>query len=365
MDLTDEGMTKITDIITIVFQYIKMLKTQGPQERIFKEKQTLSEIKFRFKDKEQPAGYVTALTKNMQKYQSQDILSAQYTVDEYRPHRISELFEYLTPQKFRCTIQSQEFEGKTDQVYKYYNAGYSVERIPQELIDKWTNIEAHPELHLPKVNSFIPENLDIVVPQRIKETKDVPVLVKDNNLMRVWYKADDSFYLPKCVLFLSVTSPHACSTPYNINHTRMFTRLLRDELKEYSYDALKAGLSSNVYSTSCGFNVQISGFNDKQFVLLRKILDQIVNLDVKESRFDVNKVEYEESLKNFDVQEPYMQIGSLVHHLLQEDSWSAEDKLAQLDGVTVESLKAFIPELLKSVYFECLLTGNLLVEDVR
>ena len=61
------------------------------------------------------------------------------------------------------------------------------------------------------------------------------------SLLRV-READDTFELPKCVLYLNITSPYACSTPHNINHTRMFTRLLRDELKEYTYDALKAGL---------------------------------------------------------------------------------------------------------------------------
>lgn len=145
----------------------------------------------------------------------------------------------------------------------------------------------------------------------------------------------------------------------------MFVRLLNDELMEYTYDATKAGLSSSVYATSCGFSVKISGFNNKQLLLLRKLLEHVVGLEINADRFDVNKVQYEEGLKNFEVQEPYVQIGSILHNATSEHSWSAEDKLAQLHGLTIDSLRLFVPEMLKSIYLECLFAGNLLVHEVK
>ena len=96
-------------------------------------------------------------------------------------------------------------QGKTDLVCKYYDAGYSIEKLAPELIQQWTDIEPHADLHLPKVNEFIPDSLDVVVPKVEKDVKDVPTMVKDNELIRVWYKQDDTFFLPKSCIKVAVS----------------------------------------------------------------------------------------------------------------------------------------------------------------
>ncbi|KAK2572345.1 Insulin-degrading enzyme [Acropora cervicornis] len=58
MELTTEGQEHIYDVVTCVFQYLEMLRSEEPQEWVFKECQALSEVKYRFKDKENPRSYV-------------------------------------------------------------------------------------------------------------------------------------------------------------------------------------------------------------------------------------------------------------------------------------------------------------------
>lgn len=66
VDLTEEGIKHVDDIITLVFQYIKMLKDHGPLLWIQEEQRDIAAMSFRFKDKESPRSYIVGLVHNMQ-----------------------------------------------------------------------------------------------------------------------------------------------------------------------------------------------------------------------------------------------------------------------------------------------------------
>merc|ERR1712126_399976 len=177
----------------------------------------LEKINFQFKDKEQPQSYVTSLSKSMHMFPPEDVLYGPYKLVSFSPALISEVLNQLSPTNLRYTIAAPIFDGKVDQKVKYYDASYGLKKIPKEQIEKWSVIGYHPELHLPKKNLFIPSTLEVYVDREEKEIKGVPALIKDTDIMRVWYKADDTFFLPKSSMRVHVTSPYACMTPLHLN----------------------------------------------------------------------------------------------------------------------------------------------------
>lgn len=66
VDLTEEGMKHIDDIVELVFQYLTMLKTQGPQKWVQDENRDIGNMLFRFKDKESPRNYISGLVHTLQ-----------------------------------------------------------------------------------------------------------------------------------------------------------------------------------------------------------------------------------------------------------------------------------------------------------
>lgn len=58
----DTLLDHVDDIITMVYQYINMLRTEGPQHWVFKEGQDLNFMNFKFKDNEKPSSLVTFLS---------------------------------------------------------------------------------------------------------------------------------------------------------------------------------------------------------------------------------------------------------------------------------------------------------------
>ena len=68
---------------------------------------------------------------------------------------------------------------------------------------------------------------------------------------------------------------------------RLYAALVTDALNEYSYDADLAGLTYSFEASSLGFYVSVSGYNDKLHVLLRDVLENAKNLEVRADRLEV------------------------------------------------------------------------------
>ena len=81
----------------------------------------------------------------------------------------------------------------------WYGTKFKKESISQEIIKKWKNAGLNAEFAYPMVNEFIPEDFVIRTNEASSEKpiEKLPVIIEDSPLMRVWFKQDDEFLLPK------------------------------------------------------------------------------------------------------------------------------------------------------------------------
>lgn len=114
-------------------------------------------------------------------------------------------------------------------------------------------------------------------------------LPQNTDLTRVWYLQDQEYNLPKAVLHFELKSPIAYQDPHHTNMTHMFVRLFTDALNEYTYAAMQAGLTYSLDNTIYGIVLSIKGYNDKQHVLLSKIMDKLTKFQIDEQRFKILK----------------------------------------------------------------------------
>lgn len=147
----------------------------------------------------------------------------------YRPDLIEMVMEKLTPEFLRVGILSQKFEGKTGSVEPWYGSAYNAHKIDASLIEMWNSVELIPELSIPKPNEFIPTDFSIVSKPEGEMAK-TPVLievcvesgdmlsgmqwfiilytlylVQDTPMTKVWYKQDDTFFVPKASLCFKIS----------------------------------------------------------------------------------------------------------------------------------------------------------------
>jgi secreted Zn-dependent insulinase-like peptidase len=84
ISLTERGMAEIEQVIAAVFQYIHMLRNQGPEERIWREIQTIEDLSFRYAEDSPPVENVETLSEHMHKYAPIDYITGDALIFDYK-----------------------------------------------------------------------------------------------------------------------------------------------------------------------------------------------------------------------------------------------------------------------------------------
>ncbi|SMY27142.1 unnamed protein product [Zymoseptoria tritici ST99CH_1A5] len=367
--LTTEGLKNYQEIIKVIFQYIAMLNENPPYEWIVQEQQKLAEVEFRFKQKAPAARTTSHLSGVMQKPLPRDmLLCGESLIRKFNPDGINRGLSYLRPDNFRFTLTSQEFPGDWDQRETWYGTEYKMEKIPRELMDQLIAIsrssasERLSELHLPNKNEFIPQRLDVEKKEITKPALS-PKLIRNDTNVRVWYKKDDRFWVPKANVLLTLRSPMVNISPFTNVVLQLYKDLVEDSLIEYAYDAELAGLSYNLGAMSNALEVTVGGYNDKMHVLLEKVLVTMRDIEIKQDRFDIVKERLIRGYKNAEYMEPYRQVAGFNRWLTKERSWASHELLAALPAVTKEDVARLYPQALRQMHIEMIAHGNLYKED--
>jgi insulysin len=367
--LTEEGLKNYKEIVKIVFQYISLLRETPPLEWIFEEQKGMADVDFRFKQKTPASKFTSKISAVMQKpLPRQWLLSGHSRLRKFEPVKIEEALECLRPDNFRLCVVSQKVPGDWDKRERWYGTEYKYEKITEDFLDEIRQAAARtgcnrlPDLHLPHKNEFIPTKLE-VEKKDVKQPAIEPKLIRNDDLVRSWFKKDDTFWVPKANLFISCKNPLPNATAENALKAQVYSDMVRDALEEYAYDAELAGLDYNIAGYSTGLEITISGYNDKLPVLLEKILTTMRDLVIRPDRFEIVKERLLRGMRNWEFQSPYNQISDFMRWLNSEKSYINDELLAELERLTAEDVQTFYPYLLRQMHIETLVHGNVYKED--
>lgn len=366
--LTPEGLKQYQEVAKVIFEYIAMIKEREPEQWIFDEMKNLAEVDFRFKQKTPASRFTSRLSSVMQQPIPREQLLSGSLLRRFDPGLIKKALSYLRADNFRLIIVSQDYPGDWDQKEKWYGTEYKVEKIPQDFlsgIQKALDSSASTrtsDVHLPHRNEFVPTRLS-VEKKEVPEPAKTPKLIRHDDRVRLWFKKDDRFWVPKATVHATLRNPLVWATPGNLIKTKFYCELVRDSLDEYSYDAELAGLDYHLSANILGLDISVGGYNDKMSVLLDKVLSTMRNLVVNQDRFSIIKERLTRAFRNAEYQQPFYQVGDYTRYLLSERSWINEQYIEELEHVQADDITNFIPQLLEQTHIEVLAHGNLYKED--
>ncbi|KXX73626.1 Insulin-degrading enzyme [Madurella mycetomatis] len=367
--LTEEGLKNYKEVVKVFFEYIALLRETEPLGWIFDEQKGLADVNFKFREKTQSYRFTSKLSSFMQKPLPRECLLSGYSLlRKFDPKLIKEALGYLRPDNFRMTIVSRNFPGAWEQREKWYGTEYTRQAIPAEFMDEITRAAASAsgdriaKLHLPHKNQFVPTKLE-VEKKDVKEPALAPRIIRNDPLVRTWYKKDDTFWVPKATVIVSCRTPVVTATAASRVKSRLFTDLVKDALEEYSYDAELAGLEYNVSLDSRGLYIEVSGYNDKLAVLLQHVLITTRDLEIRDDRFAIIKERISRGYRNWELSPPWTQIGDYMSWLTIDAGYVVEELEAELPHITADSVRALQNELLAQMHMEIFVHGNLYKED--
>ncbi|CAO3651050.1 unnamed protein product [Cunninghamella echinulata] len=365
IDLTKQGLEHYEDIVIAFFQYVEMLKKKGAQKWIYDEVQSLAEIEFRFSEKETPSQYTSYLVQNMQfGFPSHMIISGCDLLRKYDPKLIEDHLSLINVNSFRLTLSSQEFPNdiKCTKLERWYKTEYEVLDISDELKKRLVNLSCNNEFVLPIRNEFIPEELD-VEKVKVEQRQTKPSLIQETSTLRLWYKKDDTFWLPKSQVWIILRSPLTHATPRYSVITELYIRMLTESLNEYTYNAEVAGLSYYVSLEQYGIMLNVGGYSDKLPLLLEKIVDRMKHTEFDQEKFNMIKEQTIRDYSNFKLEAPFQHAVYYLTYTLREHMWKYDDLASELNDIHLEEVKANYGLFLSRLHVEALVHGNLTQDE--
>lgn len=325
----------------------------------------MADVDFKFRQKTPASRFTSRTSSVMQKPLPREwLLSGHSRLRTFDASAIARALDKVRPENLKMTIVSRSFPGNWDKKEKWYGTEYRFQRIPEELMTelkaaiRMSKADRLPDLHLPHKNNFIPNKLE-VEKKEVAQPALAPRVLRNDDGARTWWKKDDTFWVPKANVIVSLKNPIIFASAENSVKARLFTELVRDALEEYSYDAELAGLQYTVTLDSRGLFLDISGYNDKLPVLLEQVTVTIRDLSIKNDRFDIVKERLTRGYDNWQLQSSYQQVGDYLSWLNSERVYVVEEMAAELQNITAEAVGLFHKQMLAQLYIEVYAHGNM------
>ena len=360
MKLTEQGSQKVDEILTLLYQYINMLKRHGPQEWIVNEMIELGKQEFEYQENCDPFDYVQNMSNNLALYAPSDVLCADYYSLKYDPDLIESLFAYLVPDKMRVMVISREYEIKANQAEKWYGTRFGREKIAPELLERLESCGYNDEaFRLPSKNEFIARDLDFIEHAENGDG-DEPRIVRDSSLSRVWFKEDTKFGMPKLFMTIIIVNKMGRESAKNIEILNLFQSMLKDKLDELLYYARLADFGFSMETSVEGVRLDFSGFNDKFILFLNKVIQFLLSHQFDRKDFEQQKEKRQRELSDFETLEASDHANFYLDLAIANQIWSQQDRRFALDQLDFEEFeKIYIDFLTNQIFLESIVYGNL------
>jgi len=358
--LTEQGLKNTDAVTNALFKSIELIKQQGIKEWRYQEQAQLAKLDFKFQENGNNMHYVTRLASQLKHVPATQVLSAPYQMSDYQPQLIANYIAALRPDNMLMMVAGKDLP--TDQTSKHFKASFSTSNISEQQQQTWLNSAANTAIHLPQANPFIPTRLNLVQTPGTETKKPTQQVTASG--ISYWHSTDTFFKTPKADFYFTLRSPLANQSALNVALTSLYVKNVNEQLNEFSYPATLAGLSYQLYPHVRGISVRISGYHDKQPLLLKEILKALNNPTIDSDIFSRHKDELLRSWHNALKQKPYNQSLGKTSQLVTSPSWNELQLIAALTPLQPDDLQKFAKRFLQQLDIEVLGNGNINHDDM-
>jgi nardilysin len=184
-------------VIGLVFEYLDLLRSSGPQEWIWREQKAIHEMKFRYQEEEDAMDFVTKLSSNMHLVSPKHALNSEFVHEEWDPALIQTLLDRMKPQGeaacYRIDLLTKSYDASKKQLEELAGPAIKTElepwfdlealsvEVPRSLSLSWSGSRST-TMHLPPVNPYVPSNFELrATPADVEADRRQAVEIQESN----------------------------------------------------------------------------------------------------------------------------------------------------------------------------------------
>jgi len=363
--LTDEGVKEIDHILSRAFQTITLLKEKGIPQSLFDEIQQMNRINYQYQQREDLFGY---LMKNANWIQDEDLSTypeQTLIVQKYDPEAIRTVLNALTPQQghYFVTAPSRLTGIPFDKHEPWLNTAYAVRPVNPNLLEKWSQVQPHPEIDLPPPNPFIPRKLELFSQQASKSEANrripLPELLLNNEKAKVYYSGDAQFLVPKSLIIFDIKTPQVeFGNALKVVLADLYVKALQESLNAMSYPAKIAGLEYDIARKDFSIEIEVTGYSDNVDLLFDEIMKSLRTVSPTQQEFDLYKKTLQRDYQNFAKNPPVEQAIELFKSAIYKRYTTDQQKAQAIETVTFDKFSTYLRQLFQQTFVEGTIYGN-------
>lgn len=357
--LSKKGLAQQQKVLQAAFSAIALLREQGIPTWVFEELKQTSYLDFNYTEALGPLDATMQAANNMQFYTAKHVLDAAYYYSTYDKDKAQSYLDKLTVDNVLIVQLGESFVA--DQTSPYFSAPYKQLPLDDALYEKLQAADTHLPIRLPEKNPFIAEDLQLgvehlqIAPQRLEKTAR----------SELWHKPLERFLIPRANTYIALLQDDIGESPKDVVLLAIYVALLNDSVNSLVYPASMAGLDFTIYPQLRGLTLRISGFSDKQPVLLDSIIEQIKQPQLSQAQFqrvfDRLKDSWSNQLKN----PPYQRVNEFIATAVVDGSVSNEEKLGFMEGIELKDIEQFAEKFAQKAWLRMLINGNISTQQAR
>lgn len=352
--LTPKGLEQWREVLKLCFAYTRMLRESGFPKHVWEESKALAELNDRFGAKPEGTQAAIDLANNVLNYGLKVADKVNTTFEAPDPKAYQALVDALVPSNALVFLVSKGLE--TDKTETYYGTSYSYRVEDGENFSALEKVEVPEGIHVPKPNPFVPKTTKLLPVQPV-------LLIKDPGAT-IYFRQDAEFRRPKVALQMHILTPAAYGDAKQAALTGLYAAVIQEQLNEFSYPALMAGLSYTLNPTRQGLLLAISGYSSSAYKLL-SIVTKSLRGELDAETFERVRLRAVEGVKNFPLGQAYQVVSELSRKVTLKRYYLQDELLETYKSAKLADVVAHRDALLAKTHIEGLGEGNLTGNQLR
>ena len=368
IELTPQGVKQRARVQTLLFQALKTLKKHGIPRYLFDEIYASAKLDYAYQERTSSFEWITHLAYEMAEEPLETFPQKSTLSSVYKPKKISDFLNHLDPHKAQYILKapSEESQVGGEMYEKWSGAEYAVRKVDKSTLLDWSLAPSDTLSIYPKPNPYIPSNFELLTTQKGVERVPIPKLLTSDNYGKIYYWEDERYFVPEIAWIISFKTAYLEKSAKKFALSDLFRICLSDHLNEEAHYANAASLEHSIKTDdACKLILHLTGFHEKAAPFLEKIINALRTSTWTKEEFELGHASLMANYQSFQKSPPYHQGLSLLKHTFLNNYPRASEKLIALQETTYEDFIHFRTHLLKELYVEALLAGNMNKEKAQ